>query len=57
VEAINLIRWPFGITIVYHFLVVPITIELSALVAGLQTAWVHPQEAPGGGRRERDRHS
>ena len=33
-------RWQFGITTVYHFLFVPLTISLSALVAGLQTAWV-----------------
>ncbi|MFE9429070.1 cytochrome ubiquinol oxidase subunit I [Kitasatospora sp. NPDC006697] len=33
-------RWQFGVTTVYHFLFVPLTISLSALVAGLQTAWV-----------------
>ncbi|GGP34079.1 cytochrome ubiquinol oxidase subunit I [Streptomyces abikoensis] len=33
-------RWQFGITTVYHFLFVPLTISLSAFVAGLQTAWV-----------------
>ncbi len=38
--AIDFARWQFGITTVYHFLFVPITIGLSALVAGLQTAWV-----------------
>src|SRR5207244_2961406 len=32
--------WQFAITTVYHFVFVPITIGLSALVAGLQTAWV-----------------
>jgi cytochrome d ubiquinol oxidase subunit I len=32
-------RWQFGITTVYHFLFVPITIGLSFLVAGFQTAW------------------
>jgi cytochrome bd ubiquinol oxidase subunit I len=40
VDAIDFARWQFGITTVYHFLFVPITIGLSALVAGLQTAWV-----------------
>jgi len=40
VDAIDLARWQFGIITVYHFLFVPITIGLSALVAGLQTAWV-----------------
>ncbi|MER7246898.1 cytochrome ubiquinol oxidase subunit I [Kribbella sp. NPDC000426] len=38
-DAIDLARWQFGITTVYHFLFVPITIGLSALVAGLHTAW------------------
>ncbi|WP_199571528.1 cytochrome ubiquinol oxidase subunit I [Streptomyces murinus] len=36
----TLARWQFGITIVYHFLFVPLTISLAALTAGLQTAWV-----------------
>jgi cytochrome d ubiquinol oxidase subunit I len=40
VDALELARWQFGITTVYHFIFVPITIGLSALVAGLQTAWV-----------------
>jgi cytochrome bd ubiquinol oxidase subunit I len=39
VEALDLARWQFGITTVYHFLFVPITLGLSMLVAGLQTAW------------------
>ncbi|NEA32375.1 cytochrome ubiquinol oxidase subunit I [Streptomyces sp. SID13031] len=38
-DAIDLARWQFGIVTVYHFLFVPITIGLSALVAGLHTAW------------------
>jgi cytochrome bd ubiquinol oxidase subunit I len=40
VDALDLARWQFAITTVYHFIFVPITIGLSALVAGLQTAWV-----------------
>ncbi len=32
-------RWQFGITTVYHFLFVPLTIGLSVLVAVLQSAW------------------
>jgi len=32
-------RWQFGITTVYHFFFVPITIALSLLVAVLQTQW------------------
>jgi cytochrome bd ubiquinol oxidase subunit I len=38
-EALDLARWQFGITTVYHFLFVPLTIGLSFLVAGMQTAW------------------
>ncbi|GAA1397832.1 cytochrome ubiquinol oxidase subunit I [Catellatospora coxensis] len=38
-DATDLARWQFGITTVYHFLFVPITIGLSFLVAGFQTAW------------------
>jgi cytochrome d ubiquinol oxidase subunit I len=40
VEVLQLARWQFGITTVYHFLMVPLTIGLSILVAGMQTAWV-----------------
>ncbi|MCE7081452.1 cytochrome ubiquinol oxidase subunit I [Streptomyces sp. ST2-7A] len=36
----TLARWQFGITTVYHFLFVPLTISLATLVACLQTAWV-----------------
>ena len=38
-QALDLARWQFAITTVYHFLFVPITIGMSFLVAGLQTAW------------------
>ena len=34
-----LARWQFGITTVYHFLFVPLTIGLAFSVAGFQTAW------------------
>ncbi|MEW1653955.1 MULTISPECIES: cytochrome ubiquinol oxidase subunit I [unclassified Streptomyces] len=40
----TLARWQFGITIVYHFLFVPLTISLAALTAGLQTAWVRTEK-------------
>jgi cytochrome d ubiquinol oxidase subunit I len=43
-DAIDLARWQFGIITVYHFLFVPITIGLSALVAGLHTAWYRTQK-------------
>ncbi|MHB8891707.1 MAG: cytochrome ubiquinol oxidase subunit I [Candidatus Limnocylindrales bacterium] len=36
---LELARWQFGITTVYHFLFVPLTIGLSFSVAGFQTAW------------------
>ena len=39
-SVLDLARWQFGITTVYHFLFVPLTIGLSFLVAGIQTAWV-----------------
>ena len=39
-DALGLSQWQFGITTVYHFLFVPITIGTSFLVAGMQTAWV-----------------
>lgn len=39
-HPLDIARWQFGITTVYHFFFVPLTIGLSALVAGLQTAWV-----------------
>ncbi|MDR1851935.1 MAG: cytochrome ubiquinol oxidase subunit I [Propionibacteriaceae bacterium] len=35
-----LARWQFGITTVYHFFFVPVTISMSLLVAVLQTMWV-----------------
>ncbi|GAB2653164.1 cytochrome ubiquinol oxidase subunit I [Saccharopolyspora gloriosae] len=38
-ELLDIARWQFGITTVYHFLMVPLTIGLSLLVAGMQTAW------------------
>ena len=34
--VLELSRWQFGITTVYHFLFVPITIGLGFLVAGLR---------------------
>ena len=37
--SLDLARWQFAITTVYHFIFVPITIGLGFLVAGLQTAW------------------
>jgi cytochrome d ubiquinol oxidase subunit I len=39
VNALDVARWQFGITTVYHFIFVPLTIGLSVLVAMMQTAW------------------
>ncbi|NLA65832.1 MAG: cytochrome ubiquinol oxidase subunit I [Leucobacter sp.] len=39
-DALTLARWQFGLTTLYHFIFVPLTIGLSLLVALLQTAWV-----------------
>ncbi|MFI0372641.1 cytochrome ubiquinol oxidase subunit I [Actinomadura sp. 1N219] len=38
-DAPVLDRWQFGVTIVYHFLFVPLTIGMAWFVAGMQTAW------------------
>ncbi|MEV6772874.1 cytochrome ubiquinol oxidase subunit I [Nocardia sp. NPDC051030] len=39
-SVVDVARWQFGITTVYHFIFVPLTIGLAPLVAGMQTAWV-----------------
>ena len=39
-DVVDIARWQFGIITVYHFLFVPISIGLSAIVAGFETAWV-----------------
>ncbi len=39
-DALDLARWQFAITTVYHFFFVPITIGMSAVVAGFHTAWL-----------------
>jgi cytochrome d ubiquinol oxidase subunit I len=41
---LDLARWQFAIITVYHFLFVPLTIGLSVLVAGMQTAWVRTDD-------------
>jgi cytochrome d ubiquinol oxidase subunit I len=37
--SVDLARWQFATTTIYHFLFVPVTIGLSLLVALLQTSW------------------
>ncbi|GAA1148234.1 cytochrome ubiquinol oxidase subunit I [Ornithinicoccus hortensis] len=39
-EALELARWQFGITTVYHYFFVPITIGLSLMVAIMQSIWL-----------------
>lgn len=39
-DVLDLARWQFGITTVFHFLFVPLSMGLSAIVAGFHTAWV-----------------
>jgi cytochrome bd ubiquinol oxidase subunit I len=38
-DALDLARWQFGVTTVYHFFFVPLTLGLIWVVAGLHTAW------------------
>jgi cytochrome d ubiquinol oxidase subunit I len=40
VDVLDIARWQFGITTVYHFLMVPLTIGLGVLVAVMHTMWV-----------------
>lgn len=39
-DALTLARWQFGITTVYHFFFVPLTLGLVWVVAAFQTLWV-----------------
>ena len=39
-DPVEIARWQFGITTVYHFWLVPLTLGLGPLVAIMQTAWV-----------------
>lgn len=38
-DQLDIARWQFGITTVYHFLMVPLTLGLGPLVAWFQTRW------------------
>ena len=45
-DPLGLARWQFGITTVYHFFMVPLTIGLSIMVAWFHTRWYrHRDEA------------
>lgn len=39
-DPTDIARWQFAITTVYHFLFVPITIGLSAIIAGYEITWL-----------------
>ncbi|BBX44616.1 cytochrome ubiquinol oxidase subunit I [Mycobacterium cookii] len=39
-NVVDVSRWQFGITTVYHFIFVPLTIGLAPLIAVMQTLWV-----------------
>ena len=39
-DVLEIARWQFGITTVYHFLMVPLTLGLGVLVAVMHTLWV-----------------
>jgi hypothetical protein len=36
--ALDMSRWQFGITTVYHFLFAPLTTGLAPIIAGMQTS-------------------
>ncbi|MGZ8179532.1 cytochrome ubiquinol oxidase subunit I [Williamsia sp. SKLECPSW1] len=38
-NALDVSRWQFGITTVYHFILVPLTIGLAPMIAMMQTVW------------------
>jgi cytochrome d ubiquinol oxidase subunit I len=39
-DVVDASRWQFGITTVYHFIFVPLTIGLAPILAVMQTAWM-----------------
>src|SRR5215471_8218955 len=39
-DVLEIARWQFGITTVYHFFFVPITIGMTAMVAVFETVWL-----------------
>ncbi len=43
-EVLDIARWQFGITTVYHFLFVPLTIGLTLLIAVMETIWLRTQK-------------
>src|SRR3954466_3758416 len=53
VDPTMLARWQFATTTVYHFLIVPISIGLTALVAGMQTLAYLKRGTPAGEQWDR----
>ncbi len=43
-DSLGIARWQFGITTVYHFLFVPITIGMAFFLALTETAWVRTRK-------------
>lgn len=43
-DSLALARWQFGITTVYHYLFIPISIGLSLFIAILETGWVRTKK-------------
>ena len=43
-SVLDIARWQFGITTVYHFLFVPLTIGLTLLVAVMETMWLRTKD-------------
>ena len=39
-DVVDIARWQFAITTIYHFFFVPVTIGLSMIVACFETAWL-----------------
>ncbi|GAB2475809.1 cytochrome ubiquinol oxidase subunit I [Jatrophihabitans fulvus] len=52
-DALMLGRWQFGITTVYHFLVVPVSIGMTGLVAAMQTLAYRNRDNERGAQWER----
>ncbi len=43
-DLVDVSRWQFGITTIYHYIFVPLTIGLAPMVAMMQTAWLRTGE-------------
>ncbi len=44
VDALDLSRWQFAATTLYHFIFVPLTLGMAPLVAAMQTLWYRTRE-------------